>query len=249
MSVLQILKGLFTKKSLPFEEFINGTEEILQYRFDDRELIGTGLTHRSAVRTGNSPQPSYERLEFLGDAVLGLIISDQLFADFPKESEGDLTKTKAMMVNESTLAQISRETGLNKYIIMSPEEERAGGRERPSIISDAFESVIGAVYLDGGIEVARDVVLRLLYTRRDAILADSSQRNFKGDLLELIQAKGEGVPRYDVILEDGPDHEKTFHVVVIVSGERVGEGVGLSKKEAEQRAASMALTQLEQKWH
>ena len=105
--------------------------------------------------------------------------------------------------------------------------------------------MIGAVYLDGGIEAARDVVLRLIYIRKDRIVADTSQRNYKGDLLELIQAKGEGVPRYDVISEVGPDHEKTFHVVVSIGGLKVGEGVGSSKKEAEQKAAAQALESLE----
>ena len=129
------------------------------------------------------------------------------------------------MVNETTLANICREISLNEFIMISGEEEKLGGRERPSIISDAFESVIGAIYLDGGLEAARDVILRLIYLRKKMIINDKSQKNFKGELLELIQAQGNGMPRYDVISETGPDHEKEFSVVVYVSDTRVGEGV------------------------
>ncbi len=229
----------------PEDPKIEGVQQLLGYHFRDKKLLLLGLTHRSFARSTNHDQQSNERLEFLGDSVLGLIISDQLFKDDPHESEGHLTKTKAMLVNEVTLSLLGKENGLNKFIRLSAEEDRAGGRERASIISDAFEAVIGAVYLDGGIDAARDVVLRLIYTRKDRIVADTSQRNYKGDLLELIQAKGEGVPRYDVVSEEGPDHEKTFHVVVTINGQKVGEGVGSSKKEAEQKAASQALEVLE----
>ena len=229
----------------PEDPRLEGVQQLLGYQFRDRQLLLLGLTHRSYARSTNHDQQSNERLEFLGDSVLGLIISDQLFKDNPGESEGNLTKTKAMLVNETTLCQLGKEIGLNKFIRLSAEEDRAGGRERASIISAAFEAVIGAVYLDGGIDAARDIVLRSIYTRREKILTDTSQRNYKGDLLELIQAKGEGVPRYDVVSEEGPDHEKTFHVIVTIGVQKVGEGVGYSKKEADQKAASEALETLE----
>jgi len=216
-------------------------EELIDYRFRDRRLLELSLTHRSYVGASTYYLPSNERLEFLGDSVLGLIIAHQLYCDQPRKREGDLTKTKAMLVNETTLSQVGSEIGLNRYIRLSQEEEKTGGRERASIISDAFESVIGAVFLDGGLEVARELVLRLIYSRRESILSDTSQWNFKGDLLELIQSRGEGMPRYDVIAERGPDHEKVFHVVVTVGQRKVGEGRGLSKKEAEQKAARQAL--------
>lgn len=229
----------------PDDAKLEGVQDLIGYHFRDTRYLLLGLTHRSYARSTNHDQPSNERLEFLGDSVLGLVISDQLYHDDPGESEGVLTKTKAMLVNETTLASIGREIGLNRFIRLSPEEDRAGGRERASIISDAFEAVIGAIYLDGGLDAARDIVLRHIYIRKDRIVTDSAQRNFKGDLLELIQAKGEGVPRYDVISEAGPDHEKTFHVVVTIGGVKVGEGIGTSKKEAEQKAASQALEALE----
>jgi ribonuclease-3 len=222
-------------------------QNTIGYHFRDTRLLLLSLTHRSFARGVNQETPSNERLEFLGDSVLGLVIAARLYEDCPEDGEGNLTKTKALLVNETTLATIAWDIKLSDYIRLSPEEERAGGRERASIVSDAFESIIGAVYLDGGLNAARDVVLRLIYTSKDRVIADSSQRNYKGELLELIQASGNTVPRYDVVAEAGPDHEKIFHVIVTISGERVGEGSGTSKKEAEQRAACMALETLARK--
>ncbi|MEW6413596.1 MAG: ribonuclease III [Candidatus Zixiibacteriota bacterium] len=232
-------------KGFDAEARLAEVQNIIGYHFRDESLLLLALTHRSYHRQLEEFRPSNERLEYLGDSVLGLIIADQLYHDHPYWREGKLTKTKAKLVNESTLSAIGREIKLNAYVLLSPEEDRLGGRERPSIISDAFESVIGAVYLDGGCDAARDVVLRLIYLRKEMILADASQRNYKGALLELMQARGDGMPRYDVVRETGPDHEKEFKVVVFIGDKRVGTGVGFSKKEAEQRAAAMALDILE----
>ncbi|MBN1212109.1 MAG: ribonuclease III [candidate division Zixibacteria bacterium] len=247
MGVWNKVKNLFyTLAKNKSDVDLDEVQRLIGYHFRDDNLLLLSLTHRSFLRFNNERSPSNERLEFLGDSVLGLIIASRLFRDHPEESEGNLTKLKAMLVNEITLSSISKEIGLNNFILMSPEEDKSGGRDRPSIVSDAFESVIGAVFLDGGFEAARDVVLRLIYTRKENITSDDTQRNYKGELLELVQARGNGMPRYDVISEKGPDHEKEFHVMVSVSGKKVGEGVGSSKKEAEQKAASMALEYLEQ---
>lgn len=242
MSFWRKLKSLLSGAT-PFvsREHLSDVQEIIGYHFRNADLLSLALTHRSAANFGANGSHSNERLEFLGDSVLGLVIADRLYDDHPDMSEGDLTKTKAMLVNETTLAAVAIEVGLNKCVLLSPEEVRAGGQERYSIIADAFEAVIGAVYLDGGYHAARDVVLRLIYIRRDRITKDESQRNFKGDLLELIQARGEGMPHYDIVSERGPDHAKEFRVRVTVGGQTVGEGIGFSKKEAEQRAASVAL--------
>jgi len=228
----------------PAEIDLDAVQDIVGYHFREPQLLRLALTHRSHARNSCAAESSNERLEFLGDSVLGLVIAEKLYLDHRKKAEGDLTKMKAMLVNEVTLSVVAQEVGLNEYILLSPEEKQAGGYERSSIVSDAFESVIGAVFLDGGFRSARDVVLRLIYTRKDNIIADRSQRNFKGELLELVQSRGEGMPRYEVISETGPDHEKTFHIAVHVNGHRVGEGVGQSKKEAEQQAASQALDAL-----
>ena len=223
---------------------LEAVQDMLGYHFRDEVLLLLSLTHRSFTRFDPSHCPSNERLEFLGDSVLGLVISHQLFQDFPDTREGDLTKTKAKLVNEVALAYVAHKVGFPKHLRLSPEEDRAGGRRRPSIVSDAFESIIAAVYLDGGLDAARDVILRLIYTRRDEILNDTAQRNFKGELLELVQARDSQMPHYEVISEDGPDHQKIFHVRVMVLGCELGQGKGASKKEAEQKAAAVALSQM-----
>jgi len=244
--------GLWTKfrrffppgRSSPSDAQLEELERLIGYRFHDRDLLRLSLTHRSVVRAADQPTPSNERLEFLGDSVLGLIIADKLFQSYPDLSEGDLTKQKAMLVNETTLSTVAIEIGLNQYVYVSAEEEKSGGRERPSIVSDAFESIIGAVFLDGGLTAARSLVLDTIYSRRASILADDSQRNYKGDFLEMVQARAIGMPRYEIVSETGPDHDKTFNVVVTVAGEEVGHGTGSSKKEAEQKAAAEALQRI-----
>ena len=237
--------GLFQSPKANAKKSLELTQNLIGYRFGDPLLLVLALTHRSFTKTVSDHAPSNERLEFLGDSVLGLVIAHQLYSDHPNQREGDLTKAKAMLVSEATLSHVGKEIGLHDHIHLSPEEDKSGGRKRASIVSDAFESVIGAVYLDGGFDAARDLILRLIYSRKSSILSDISQKNFKGDLLELIQSRGEGMPRYDVISEVGPDHHKVFHVVVKVNGDTVGEGRGLSKKEAEQKAASQALEDLQ----
>lgn len=223
---------------------LDALQILIGYRFKDIELLELGLTHRSFNNSANKRHLSNERLEFLGDSVLGLAIAEFLYRDHPDLQEGELTKTKALMVNETTLANIGCDSGLAGFILLSAEEDRAGGRERPSIISDAVESVIGAVYLDGGMPAARDVIFRIIYTHKEEILADASQRNFKGELLELMQSRGDGMPFYNVISEEGPDHHKLFTVEVLVSYKTLGKGEGHSKKEAEQKAAADALLAL-----
>jgi ribonuclease-3 len=245
MSLWDKLNRLLRRTSAKSEAHnLDQLEGILGYRFRRHALLQQSLTHRSIVRARDGLIPSNERLEFLGDSVLGLVIADQLCHDHPEWPEGDLTKLKAMLVNEAALSRVGMEIGLNKYVLLSSDEERSGGRERPSIVSDACEAVIGAIYLDGGFDAARRVVLACLYSRRDAIVNDDSQRNFKGELLELVQGQGEGSPQYEVINESGPDHDKVFCVAVWVGEQRLGEGSGPSKKEAEQRAAGVALDRL-----
>ncbi|MCP4684830.1 MAG: ribonuclease III [bacterium] len=231
-------------RSSPSDAQLNELERLIGYHFRDRGLLRLSLTHRSVARAAEKPMPSNERLEFLGDSVLGLIIADQLFRKHPDLSEGDLTKQKAMLVNETTLSIVAIEIGLNRFVYVSAEEEKSGGRERPSIVSDAFESIIGAVFLDGGLQAARSLVLDTIYSRKASILADDSQRNYKGDFLEMVQARAVGMPRYEIVSETGPDHDKTFNVVVTVAGEEVGRGTGSSKKEAEQKAAAEALLKM-----
>ncbi len=245
MSFLSALKHIFVSKKSPAPRInLNQVQQIIGYRFNDQSLLTLALMHRSYVSASSETDESNERMEFVGDSVLGLIIAHQLFNDHPHWHEGELTKVKALLVNETTLAEIGKEIGLNQHIFLSSEEDKAGGSERPSIVSDAVESVIAAIYLDGGLEAAKTFVLEQIYSRKAEVCADSSQRNYKGELLELVQGRGENMPRYDVVSQTGPDHDKTFNVVVSISGRALGSGIGSSKKEAEQKAAAEALERL-----
>jgi len=212
--------------------------------FRNHNILIEALTHRSYIRSNGSSQPSNERLEYLGDSVLGLVTAEHLYSLFPEYDEGDLTKAKALLVNEMTLSQVGRESGLNEFIFLSADEERAGGRDRPSIISDTVEAVIGAIYLDSGLIAARTFVSRILFSHSRDIFTDTSMRNYKGDLLEYQQSQGKAPPIYEVVSETGPDHDKTFNVVVYTDGVITGSGSGASKKEAEQKAASVSLKSL-----
>ncbi|MFH1891620.1 MAG: ribonuclease III [Candidatus Zixiibacteriota bacterium] len=211
------------------------------YTFSDVEVLSEALSHRSYVRTAaNSQCPSFERMEFLGDSVLGMLVAEQLFRLYPECSEGELTKLKSALVNEQTLALIARDMRLGDHIRLSEEEANAGGRERPSITSDCFEALLGAIYLDGGIGPAENFVRKFVVSRISEVQNNRAIRNFKGELLEITQGASAGTPRYDVISESGPDHDKTFTVVVHGFGVELARGSGHSKKEAEQVAAGRA---------
>jgi ribonuclease-3 len=217
-------------------------QERIGYRFRNDSLLSEALSHRSYVKTVENPDSqSFERLEFLGDSVLGMLVAEQLFKLYPDKPEGELTKLKASLVNEQALSMIARDMRLGDYIKMSDDEAGAGGRDRPSITSDCLEALLAAVYLDGGNKSAREFVKRFVIPRIPDVQNDVSIRNYKGELLELVQGEAAGVPYYEVVNESGPDHDKTFTVVVHGFGTRLGQGRGHSKKEAEQEAARRAL--------
>jgi ribonuclease III len=208
----------------------------------DPALLERALIHRSfAYEAGGIP--TNERLEFLGDSVLGLIITDALYRRNPDLPEGQLAKLRAGTVNMRALAGVARELGLGAHLRLGRGEENTGGREKDSILADTLEALLGAVYLDGGIEAAWAVVHRLF----DPVMADSAQRgaglDWKTSLQELAATQGRGTPDYDVT-ETGPDHAKCFRALARLNGEVHGEGAGRSKKEAEQRAAEAAWTAL-----
>ena len=220
--------------------------EAFGYRFITVAHLREALTHRSYVRNVDHHAHSNERLEFLGDSVLGIVVSEYLHSHYPDYAEGELTKTKALLVNEAALAGIARTSGLNEFVFLSDDEERTGGRDRASITSDAFEAVVGAIYLDGGLGAARDFIHRILITNEEEIVSDENQRNYKGELLEYLQARGENPPYYEVVSENGPDHAKVFKVAVNTGGPITGTGEGSTKKEAEQKAAADSLQKLEE---
>jgi ribonuclease III len=234
-------KKIFTKD----QPSLRKIESVLGYDFKDKNLLSKALSHRSSVTDGFAN----ERLEFLGDAVLGVIVSDFLFRRYPNHNEGNLTKIKASLVNEAMLSKVAINHELGNFIYLSPEEEKSGGRAKPSIIADATEAIIGAVYLDNGLEAASQVIHKLILRDFEQLIKDETMLNYKGELLERMQGEGRGTPRYEVINEIGPDHIKTFEISVSVDGVRLGIGKGMSKKEAEQRAAKMALENLPPKNH
>jgi len=222
-------------------------EKILRHRFGDPSLLRRALTHRSMLtETGEGPEEANERLELLGDAVLDLIVVEGLWRHFPHLQEGDISKLKAMLVSGQALHSVARSLRLGQYIRMSESEERNGGRSRSSILEDAFEAIVAALYLDGGMRTAREFVLRTILSRADALASNGVDINYKSQLLEYAQARGMATPHYQVIAERGPDHSKQFEVEVFVGGEVKGSGRGSSKKAAQQSAARAALFQLQQ---
>lgn len=244
MTLLESLRKLLTRGTVrgELEELAERFQSVFRYDFKSEDLLLEALVHRSYIRTPEGTGlSSYERLEFLGDSVLGLLVSDELFRLFPEYSEGELTKLKSKLVNESSLARIGGEAGLGGLVRLSPEEEKSGGRQRSSILADCFEAALGAIYLDSSLEEVRKVIRRLIISRIEEIQADESQINYKGRLLEYMQSHGESPPHYEVVDEKGPDHLKIFHVGIRIRGEIAGVGEGSTKKEAEQQAAMRAL--------
>jgi ribonuclease-3 len=203
-------------------------------------LLARALVHRS-YRPGGDEHGSNERLEFLGDAVLGHVVAEHLYHAFPGWTEGELTKLKAAVVSEATLSEAARRIALGKFLVMARGEDQSGGRERPSLLSDALEAIIGATYLDRGLRTAKGLVLRLLREPMAALERDERRRDYKTLLQELIQERHKQPPIYRVIAEQGPDHDKTFVIEVRFGRHLLGKGQGKSKKEAEQQAAQAAI--------
>jgi ribonuclease-3 len=211
-------------------------------QFRDPVLLKLALTHRSYLSvTGQGPRESNERLEFLGDSVLGLVTSEYLYRRHPDEHEGQLTKTKSLLVSKAILSRRALRMGLGRFVLMSHSEIESGGRQRLSILADAFESVLGAIYLDQGFEASRTFIHTHLLADSDEIAADKRHTNYKSHLQEYVQSTYRTHPVYRIRSEYGPDHSKHFMVEVMVGRRTLGEGRGHNKKEAEQAAARNAL--------
>jgi ribonuclease-3 len=208
----------------------------------DRDVIELATTHRSFAYE-NGGLPTNERLEFLGDSVLGVVITEELYRRHPDLPEGQLAKLRAAIVNARALAAVGRTIELGRYVKLGRGEQASGGREKASIIADAVEAVIGAYYLDRGLEPARELVLRLFAGALDEAANLGAGLDWKTSLQELAASRSLGAPEY-VVFESGPDHQKSFHAKVVLGAEAVGEGHGNSKKEAEQVAAEQAWTAL-----
>ena len=219
-------------------------QQRLGYQFRDENLLRLALTHPSIAHEQNQPQPHNQRLEFLGDSVLGLALSRELYEKFPAADEGLLTKTRAKLVNATSLAAHSRALDLGAQLVLSRGEENSGGRERASALADSFESLVGAIFLDGGFEAAREFILRDFAADFSELDLLTGIENPKGELQELFQSKSPIAPSYQLISADGPDHDRRFECAVLHEGVELARGHGKSKKAAESDAALAALKNL-----
>jgi len=219
-------------------------EEKLGYTFQNPALLENALTHSSCANESRGKLQSNERLEFLGDSILGMIVADHLFRNHPDLPEGELTRTRAALVCEDSLVEVAEALGLGEYLRLGKGEEAGGGRQRPSIRADAVEAILAAVYLDGGIGSVRKIIQRYILSREVAGL--TKPRDYKTALQELVQRESGRVLQYHLTGEEGPDHNKRFFMEVLLNGASVGTGSGRSKKEAEQMAAKAAIEKLEQ---
>ena len=226
-------------------ERLQELEQHLDYTFHDLRLLRAALYHSSYANEHRAQSvSSNERLEFLGDAVLGFVSADYLYRKHPDLPEGELTRIRAALVCEDSLHEVAQRLHLGDFLMLGKGEESGGGRHRPSILADAVEAVLAAVYLDGGIDEARALVHRILLEKEPEQVVESRRRDCKTELQELVQRKPNQELRYELVSESGPDHAKVFTVAVMLNGQVVGLGSGHSKKEAEQSAARTALEQM-----
>ncbi|MEC9489241.1 MAG: ribonuclease III [Halanaerobium sp.] len=221
-------------------------EEELAIHFSDRSLLEKALRHKSYIM--EQPEQGLEdneRLEFLGDSVLDLVISEYIYKAYQDHTEGDLAKIRAVVVSAPVLAGIAKTIALGSYIFLGRGEEISGGRKRENLLADTFEALIGAIYLDQGLEQARQFILGNLEDEVQAVEAGEHIHDFKTMLQEITQKKYNTLPHYEVVKEEGPEHNKRFLVQVALEDKPLGQGQGTSKKEAEQRAAKEAVQELE----
>ena len=224
---------------------IQDFEKKIGVEFKNKDLLLLALTHRSYVNEHKDTDSHNERLEFLGDAVLELITSDYLFSTYPERTEGDLTSFRAALVRTESLADTAQEIGVGENIRLSKGEEDTGGRAKNYLLANAFEAIIGAIYLDSGYEIARDFVHTHLLKKIAHIVANRLDIDSKTKIQEVTQSKYKVTPVYEVIEEEGPDHDKRFTVVVKINGKEIGKGFGTSKQKAEEDAAKSGIEYIE----
>ena len=234
------------KRNVAVNQKFNELQEKLGITFHNRELLKQAFTHSSYVNEHRIRSfEDNERLEFLGDAVLELTISQYLFKKYPAMSEGDLTKLRAAIVCENSLVNFANELNFGEYVLLGKGEEMTGGRERPALLADVFEAFIGSLYLDQGFDVVCEFLKEIVYPKINAG-AFSHVMDFKSQLQEVIQRDGQGPLEYQIVQEKGPAHNREFISEVLLNGELLGTGIGRSKKEAEQKAAQKALEKMDQ---
>jgi len=235
-----------TGRLLRLRDEFEGLQQAIGYRFRDRGLLEHAMTHTSRANEDVSGGVrDNESLEFLGDAVLGFLIAELLFNQFPDRDEGQKSKIKAALVSTTALARLAEQLSLGDHLLLGRGEEKTGGRRKQALLADGYEALIAAIYLDGGIDHARAFVLR----EYDELIAEArlgaAGQDYKSALQELVQARNAPLPEYRLVGTLGPDHRKLFQVQVVVSGESIAEATGTSKKEAEQEAAKLALERLD----
>jgi len=223
---------------------IKDLESRLGHAFRDADLLRLALTHPSVAHEQGAPVQHNQRLEFLGDAVLQLVLTRELYLKFPEVGEGPLTKARAKQVNRLSLAEKGRALRLGEHLILSRGEDSNGGRERPSALADTFEAVLGAIFLDGGFAAAEKFVERLFNEDFGELAVIPILENPKGELQEFLQAKSSAAPEYRVVAVSGPDHDRMFECIVEHEGRELAHGYGKSKKEAESQAALLALERM-----
>ena len=221
-------------------------QEIIDYCFRNVKFLNEALTHKSFIHENSKEKTGHnQRLEFLGDALLGMVVSEYLYHRFPEHLEGKLSKMKSMMVNGALLVHKAREIRLGEYLLLSKGEEATGGRDRTSLLADGFESLIGSIYLDGGLSACRHFILERLRPELERLeLEEAGENDYKSSLQEYSQAEFGQVPIYQVVSAQGPSHQRTFEVAVSLKGKVCGKGKGGTKKSAEQQAARQALEKL-----
>ena len=219
----------------------------LAHEFRNSQLLELAFIHRSFMNEHHSIPESNERLEFLGDAVLELLTTEFLFEKFPKKSEGELTALRSALVRGESLAEVSRELDLGQYLKLSRGEQKSGGAKKPYLLANVFEAVLGAVYLDGGLEKVRVIVRKFLFSKLQKIIATRAQVDAKSEFQERAQEKLATTPEYRVLSESGPDHSKIFEMGAFVGENLFGRGRGSSKQDAEQAAAAIALKKINPK--
>lgn len=231
----------YSEPSRHAASIMNPLEERIGYKFRNGLLLAEAMTHPSISLERKDYPFDNQRLEFLGDAVIQIVVTEHLYRLYPDFSEGVMTKLRTRLVSRTALKTLAQELDLGRHLMMGRGEEASGGRERASTLADAFESVVGAVYLDGGFDAARNFVLRAMLDDFERIARDPDEVNPKGTLQEILQAIEPCAPAYEVLEQSGPDHSKRFVSRVVWSGMELGRGEGLSKKQAQVAAANDAL--------
>lgn len=232
----------FSRKKPQFNEALEEFQRHIKYRFHNPALLIQSLTHKSYVNPDDRKGLfSNERLEFFGDAVLNCLVTEHIYNRYPEHSEGQLSKIKSLLVSRKIIGEVAGSIETGSYLIMGQSEKKSGGQKRLSIISNAFEAVLGAVYLDGGINEARKILELCLFNKIDEFVNAECNINYKSKILEMSQGDGFGIPSYPLLAEEGPDHAKKFVVGIEIAGVRLGEGAGSNKKEAQQNAAYNAV--------